>query len=196
MRVAGFIVLGLLAGCMPPSQGGNDYYYQGPPQTFHQPPPAQTPPPTPPASTPTRTVPLNPHFHPSETRPTELPGGPLAPSSFKPAPAPSRVEGPTRACAMCNQPAEAGWVYCPVDGARIPDLNAPDSVERGMKRIVYEYADGTQRLYAGEHAAKISKIEMDLLNHWVNSGQTTNPYSGLAFKEISPKGKVLDKSIP
>ena len=27
MRIAGMIVLGLLAGCMPPSQGGSDYYY-------------------------------------------------------------------------------------------------------------------------------------------------------------------------
>ena len=187
MRIAGMIVLGLLAGCMPPSQGGSDYYYYQQPPTSVQPPPPAAPP-TQPATAPTRPAPLNPHFHPSETRPTELPGGPLAPSSFKPA--------PTRACAMCNQPAEAGWVYCPVDGARIPDPNAADDSPRGMKRIVYEYADGTQRVYDGEHAAKISKIEMDLLNHWVNSGQTTNPYSGLAFREISPKGKVVDKSIP
>lgn len=185
MRAFGLFVVGLLAACIPPSQGGsNPYYYQASPPPAVQP-PATTPPPN---HAPTRTVPLNPKYHPTETAPRELPGGPLAPSSFKPA--------PTRACALCNQPAETGWVYCPVEGARIPDPNAAEATERGMKRVVYEYADGTQRVYDGESAAKISKVEMDLLNHWVNTGRTDNPFSGLQFKEVTPKGKVLDKSIP
>lgn len=184
MRIAAAAVA-FLAACIPPSQPADDYYYQQTP-----PPPAHnhTAPAAPAPHNPTRSAPINPKYHPAETAPKELPGGPIAPSSFKPV--------PTRACALCSQPADAGWVYCPVDGARIPDPNAADNAPAGMRRITYEYADGTQRFYDGDHAAKISKIEMDLLNHWVNSGQTANPYSGLQFKELTPKGAITEKSIP